>query len=172
MPDSNRTQKALRAAEGYAELKMYDDALAELDRLLAEVPDHLDALYRKGLILLERGRWAEAEAPFCRIIELDPEQAHVYVHLAWIYRRIASLEKAIETIQRAIELKPSMPIALYNLACYRAVQGQSEQALTLLGKAIGLAKEYRALARSDPDFESVKGSEAFKKLTEIGTSGP
>lgn len=159
-------QRCLEHAQGYLQLKMYDDALAAVAGVLAVAPNHLDALYWKGLIYLDQGKLQDAEGPFRRLVELDPEQAHVYVHLAWIYRRTVSLERAVEAIQRALQLNPKLPIALYNLACYRAVQGQSDQALKLLEEAVSVSKEYRKLARTDPDFDSVRQTEAFRKLIE------
>jgi Flp pilus assembly protein TadD len=145
---------------------MYDDALKEVDEVLAACPEHKDSLYWKGLIYLDQHKFTEAEPPLRRLIEIDAEQAHVYVHLAYIYRRTVSLERAIETIQQALQLSPKMPIGLYNLACYRAVQGQPTEALKLLSQAVTLSKEYRKLALTDPDFESVRGTEEFRKLIE------
>lgn len=166
MANATEIKKKLEHAEGYLMLKMYEDALVEVGEVLATNPDHKDALYWKGLVYLEQQKLNEAETPLRRLIEIDPEQAHVYVHLAYIYRRTISLERAIETIQHALQLSPQMPIGLYNLACYRAVQGQQDEALKLLGQAVSLSKEYRRLALTDPDFASVRGTDAFRKLIE------
>ena|ERR1051326_1736159 len=164
--DAVQTKRHLDHAQGYLMLKMYDDALKEVDEVLAACPEHKDSLYWKGLIYLDQHKFTEAEPPLRRLIEIDAEQAHVYVHLAYIYRRTVSLERAIETIQQALQLSPKMPIGLYNLACYRAVQGQPTEALKLLSQAVTLSKEYRKLALTDPDFESVRGTEEFRKLIE------
>lgn len=157
-------KRHLEHAEGYAALRMYADALAEVALVLESRPDQKDALYLRGLVLLEQRNLAGSEAAFRRLVELDPEQAHVYVHLAYIHRRTVSLERAVETISRALELKPSMPIALYNLACYRAVQGDTSESLRLLAQAVRLSKEYRDLARKDPDFDSLRGNVQFDNL--------
>ena len=166
MADASHIKRHIDHAQGYLMLKMYSDALTEIDEVLAVAPDHKDGLYWQGMIYLDQGKLNEAEPPFLRLVEVDPEQVHAYVHLAWIYRRTTSLEKAVETIQKALELNPKFPIALYNLSCYRAVQGQTEEALKLLGEAITQEKEYRDLARTDSDFDSVRNTEAFRKLTE------
>jgi|ERR1051325_365905 tetratricopeptide (TPR) repeat protein len=157
-------QRHLDHAQGYLMLKMYDEALAELDKVLESAPQHKDALYWKGLVHLEKGELRQAETPFLHLIALDRQHTSVYVHLAWIYRRTVSLEKAIETIQKALALNPRFPIALYNLACYRAVQGQTEDSLKALGEAVGLAGEYRGLAQGDPDFDSLRHHAEFQKL--------
>lgn len=166
MANSPKIKRHLDFAQGYAQLKMYDDAHAELEQVLRLSPDNLDALYWQGVLYLEEGKLQQAEAPFRRLIKLDPDQAHVYVHLAYIYRRTVSLEKAIETIERALQLKPTLPIALYNLSCYRAVEGKTGDSLKLLEQVCGLAKEYRELARSDPDFDSIRNLQEFRKLVE------
>lgn len=162
--NDNAVKRHLDHAEGYAALRMYDDALAEVAPVLACRPDHKDALYLRGLIQLEQRNLVDSEAAFRRLVELDPEQAHVYVHLAYIHRRTVSLERAVETISRALALKPSMPIALYNLACYRAVQGDTSESLRLLAQAVQQSKKYRDLARNDPDFDSLRGNVEFHTL--------
>jgi len=166
MATSAQIKRHIEHAQGYLLLKMHDDALAEVDHVLSDTPDHREALYWKGMVYLEKQKLAEAEPPFRHLIEIDPEQAHVYVHLAYIYRRTISLERAIETIQQALQLSPKLSIALYNLACYRAVQGEAEEALRLLEQAVVISKEYRDLARTDPDFVSVRQRQEFQKITE------
>jgi Tfp pilus assembly protein PilF len=159
-------QRHLDFAEGYLGLKMYADALTETEQALALDPKNINALYTRGVIHLEQKQLEQAEEAFQRLLALDPEQPHVFVHLAWIHRRTISLDKAIETIRQALLLKPKMPVALYNLACYHAMKGETEEALKLLAEAISLAQEYAALARTDPDFDSIRGLEAFQKLIE------
>jgi tetratricopeptide (TPR) repeat protein len=54
----------------------------------------------------------------------------------------------------------------YNLACCLALQGKKEEALEELEKAIESDPElYGGHAAEDPDFETLRGDERFKRLT-------
>jgi tetratricopeptide (TPR) repeat protein len=50
----------------------YDESLAALDRTLALEPMHYAALAGKGIILIQEGKDAEAQAPLKRALAIDP----------------------------------------------------------------------------------------------------
>ena len=50
----------------------YDAALAALDKAIALEPMHYAALAGKGIILIQQGKDAEAQAPLKRALAIDP----------------------------------------------------------------------------------------------------
>ena len=50
----------------------YDASLAALDKRLALEPMHYAALAGKGIILIQQGKEAEAQAPLKRALAIDP----------------------------------------------------------------------------------------------------
>jgi tetratricopeptide (TPR) repeat protein len=72
---------------------------------------------------------------------------------------------AIETLERALRLRSDHPLANYNMACYRAVQGRHEEALRLLEKAIRKDSAYRQIACDEPDFDAIRTLPGFQALT-------
>jgi len=50
----------------------YDASLAALDKVLALEPMHYAALAGKGIILIQQGKVAEAQAPLRRALAIDP----------------------------------------------------------------------------------------------------
>jgi uncharacterized Ntn-hydrolase superfamily protein len=66
--------------------------------------------------------------------------------------------------ERALELDPNDPMLAYNLACYRALSGQSEEALELLRRSLPHDESLRVQARTDPDLESLRDREEYREL--------
>ncbi|MGA7786709.1 MAG: tetratricopeptide repeat protein [Xanthobacteraceae bacterium] len=50
----------------------YDASLKAIDEVLALEPMHYAALAGKGIILIQQGKVAEAQAPLKRALEIDP----------------------------------------------------------------------------------------------------
>ena len=62
-------------------------------------------------------------------------------------------------------MKPDNAKAFYNKACSYAMQGDVEQAIENLQQAINLSPdEYREMAKSDLDFDSIREDERFQAL--------
>ncbi|MFA6562192.1 MAG: tetratricopeptide repeat protein [Verrucomicrobiia bacterium] len=162
--DAIEIQKHLEAAEGYAALGMHDDALTEVDALLAQRPDCVDGISAKAFVLLSARRYADAELWLEKLLAVRPKNVDGWIHLAYCRRRTKSLEAAIETLESARRLRDDYPLANYNMACYRAVQGRHEEALRLLDKAIRKDAAYRRLACEEEDFNSMRHLPGFLSL--------
>ena len=160
-------QDHVNKAEGYLTLGMYEDALGEASAALEIEPASYTANSLRGIAMISLERFDEARPALLEAIATEPERPETYIHLAYVDRRTVSLDKAIETIHKAIELKPDMPIANYNLACYCAVKGETDDALRYLGRAINIAPHFRETARADDDFESLRTNDRFRRLTEM-----
>ena len=61
---------------------------------------------------------------------------------------------------------PRQDLALYLLAVIEARRGSTESALSYLEKAVEISPEAGAQARFDGDFESLRETETFRRLTE------
>lgn len=162
--DDVEIRKHLEAAEGYLALGMHDDALVEADAVLAQQPGCEDGIGAKAFILLCARRYAEAESWFEKLLAVRPKNADDWIHLAYCRRRTKSLEAAIEALEHAQRLRVDHPLANYNMACYRAVQGRHAEALRLLEKAVKKDAAYRRLACEEKDFDSLRPLPGFQLL--------
>jgi hypothetical protein len=54
--------------------------------------------------------------------------------------------------------------ALYNLACARALQGRSADALDALDRAVDAGFKYRGLLEEDDDLASIRSSPRFREI--------
>ncbi|CAD7771424.1 Tetratricopeptide repeat protein [Candidatus Methanoperedenaceae archaeon GB37] len=71
---------------------------------------------------------------------------------------------ALESFERAIELKPDDAGAWFNRARLYALKGERENALADLRRAIELDSSFKERAKKDKDFEALWDDEEFKRL--------
>lgn len=112
-------------------------AVAE-SRLRTEIslPRDADSLYDRGVIELNRGEYVAAQEMFERALKREPQAAHIHYGLAATRARLGSLETALESLQKALELQPTL-----------RVRAQHDQDLTLL--------------RNDPEFDRLVFASRF-----------
>ena len=112
-------------------------AVAE-SRLRTEIslPRDADSLYDRGVIELNRGEYVAAQEMFERALKREPQAAHIHYGLAATRARLGSVETALESLQRALELQPTLRL-----------RAQHDQDLTLL--------------RNDPEFERLVFASRF-----------
>jgi tetratricopeptide (TPR) repeat protein len=157
-------QKHIEYASGYLDLNMFDDAGREADLALTLAPHLPEAVAIKSAVLWRTNRLSEAEPFVAKLAELNPRDSAVWINLAYIRRRTQSLDAAVDTLQRAFDANPRDPLAHYNMACYRAVQHRPTEAIELLRNALHLDPKLKALAKSEPDFNGLRDSAAFREL--------
>ena len=83
---------------------------------------------------------------------------------SWDAAARGDIAAAARHAERALELDPDDAMLLYNLACYRALDGRAEEALDLLSRSLPRDESLRAHARTDPDLESLREREEYRRL--------
>ena len=94
------------------------------------LPRDADSLYDRGVIELNRGEYVAAQEMFERALKREPEAAHIHYGLAATRARLGSIDLALQSLQRALDLQPTL-----------RVRAQHDQDLTPL--------------RNDPDFDKL-----------------
>jgi tetratricopeptide (TPR) repeat protein len=86
-------------------------AVAE-SRLRTEsmLPRDADSLYDRGVIELNRGEYVAAQEMFERALKREPEAAHIHYGLAATRARLGSIDLALESLQRALNLQPNLRV--------------------------------------------------------------
>jgi tetratricopeptide (TPR) repeat protein len=92
------------------------------------LPRDADSLYDRGVIELNRGEYVAAQEMFERALKREPEAAHIHYGLAATRARLGSVDLALQSLQRALDLQPTL-----------RVRAQHDHDLTSL--------------RNDPDFD-------------------
>lgn len=117
-----------QVAEVAARARTYLNIAESRLRTESMLPRDADSLYDRGVIELNRGEYVAAQEMFERALKREPEAAHIHYGLAATRARLGSIDLALQSLQRALDLQPNL-----------RVRAQHDQDLTPL--------------RNDPDFD-------------------
>lgn len=79
-------------------------------RTEGSLPRDPDSLYDRGVIELNRGDFVAAQEMFERALKRDPEAADTHYALAATRARLGAVESALESLERAVGLKPVLRV--------------------------------------------------------------
>lgn len=100
--------RALNAAE----LRRVDILEQDLNRILQQDPDHVDALNALGYTLADQtDRFQEAYAYIKQALELKPNNPAILDSMGWVSFRMGHFEEALKYLQKAAEISPDAEIA-------------------------------------------------------------
>jgi len=74
------------------------------------LPRDADSLYDRGVIELNRGEYVAAQEMFERALKREPEAAHIHYGLAATRARLGSLDAALESLEKALNLQPNLRV--------------------------------------------------------------
>ena len=150
-------------------------------------------LYEKGLEALQQRNFTAASSALKAVIDEHGDERELHerarIYLKICERELAPLsaepqtqeelvlaatvalneqetEKALGYLEQAVSENPSADGAHYMLAVVFAQQGNAEQALTHLGRAVELDPENRLVALQEVDFDIFKDEIEFQTLVE------
>jgi protein O-GlcNAc transferase len=124
------------------------EAQSLYEQLLAQEPQHADALHLLGVLLGQQGDRPAAIGMIGRAIALQPTIASYYNNLANVLKDTGRLDEAIRSYQRAIELDPHNARTIANLADIYLRQAKIGDAISQYENAIKL-KSRTAPAQPD-----------------------
>jgi outer membrane protein assembly factor BamD (BamD/ComL family) len=151
------------------------------------------ALYERGLEALQRHAYQQAADLLESVLRQYPEERELHervrLYLNICQRQAAQRETAPQTIDERLyaatlsinggqydqaiahlrlvrDEDPDNDHALYMLAVAHAQRSEHAEAVAHLERAIALNPENRALARTDPDLEPLRGDDAFRAALE------
>lgn len=158
-------RRTRREAEGYLELGMPMHALRCLERREQLIYSDARGSYLQGEALREMRQYHAAIAPLSRSLELIPDDIHVWMALAWCYKRVGKIEHAIDALERAVDVEPGNAILHYNLACYWSLARNPRMALHYLANALEIDGNFRDFVHDEPDFDPLRANPLFRTLT-------
>ncbi len=148
-------QRSLIAAQGYCELEMYDDALAEVAALPSETQGDPMVVEMRLVILMQARRWQAALEASLRLCELRPDAASGFIHAAFCLHELGDTPAAKRKLLEGPPTLEKEANYFYNLACYECVLGNLEAAQQHLITSCALDKKYKEYAKSDPDLRAL-----------------
>ncbi|QDT01440.1 TPR end-of-group domain-containing protein [Adhaeretor mobilis] len=163
----DRVERLRREAEGYLELGMPQQSFQALQRHGKLVHGDARVCYLMGESLRELRRHSEAIFPLRRSLELIPDSMHTSLSLAWCYKRVGKLDRAIDALEHAVHLEPGEAILHYNLACYWSLAQNRRRALQHLANALEIDGNFRDMVYDEPDFDPMRADPLFRSLTGV-----
>ncbi len=148
----------IRAAEGYSELGLQAEALAELDSLTDENQERAETLRTRITIVLKLRAWADASRLSERMCELYPNESFGFIHKAYCLHELGETAEAKRVLLDGPAGLLEEPTYYYNLGCYDAILGNLDSARAYLRASFRLDKSFRELAKTDPDLASIRDS--------------
>jgi tetratricopeptide (TPR) repeat protein len=173
-----KRQRLIQMAEGYLDLttvfeerwpleqihreKMAERTIDCLNRIEKPKGHRPYILFLKGQAHRISGRFEEAIGFFRQSFQLDPDNLHTLLAVAWCYKRVGQLQAAIDSMRLAIDIDPDSAIAHYNLACYLALDEDVNNSVIHLSTALDLNPKYRQLVDREPDFDCIRANPDFQ----------
>jgi cytochrome c-type biogenesis protein CcmH/NrfG len=144
---TDESDDAWEAAQEGAELLAegrHEEAVLELERLVARSPDNEHAWFFLGSANFELERWAKAMQAYVKALEIAPEFTGAMIHLGHALHRLGHYTQAIRLGAQVLARRPDDPDALYLLgACHFA-----------LGDEAAATRYLEAFLHTQPEVEA------------------
>jgi tetratricopeptide (TPR) repeat protein len=145
--------QTLDAVDGYLYLDMPREALRELNEVSIENQLECPVLLARIRVLLQSGRWKDAEILSKKGAILFPDENEFFVQRAFALHQLDRTDDALGAILSAPDWIHRTGILHYNLACYEARHGDVATARNCVDTALKLNSAFRKTVRTDPDLQ-------------------
>ena len=112
-------QERMERAIGHKIQGEYDQAVALLQGILAEAPEHPEAHHQLGLVYGFTGLFDESTEELETAARLAPTDLPILIDLGKTHTMLGEYEKAISVFERVLEMDPSNDEAHKNLQFLR-----------------------------------------------------
>jgi tetratricopeptide (TPR) repeat protein len=137
-PPNSALQDELSAALRDHQGGRLEQAARIYQNILAQQPDHADALHLLGVVALQQGNPTQAVDLIGRAIAVNPSVAAFHCNLAEAYRALGQLDRAAGCCRLALRLRPDYPEAANNLGLILQAQGKCDAVVAQFREALRL----------------------------------
>ncbi len=134
-----KTRHFQAALDLVTEQHNYPAALNEIEQALAAVPDDVDSLVFKAVLLAQAGKTAQAKTVLAQANALAPDDAYVPLAQARLVQQMGNPAEALSLAEGVIAQHPDSAEAWYIAGQAHAALGEIPQAREALSKAAELA---------------------------------
>jgi predicted O-linked N-acetylglucosamine transferase (SPINDLY family) len=135
-------QQAFELALQYHRAGRLQEAEQVYRQILAQQPNHADALHHLGIMAHQAGRIDIAVDLIRRAIALNPNWPEARNNLGNVLKDGGQLDQAIAAYRQAIGGNPNLAEAHYNLGNVLRDSGQLDAAIAAFGQAIAVRPDY------------------------------
>ncbi len=138
----------------------------------ASQPEGVPADIQRARGMMKEGKLVEAAAALESMVAKDPDRPLAWQALGMCYHSMKNWEKAIATHSRAAEFEEVRTVSLYNLACAKAMSGDTQGAIEALNKAVEAGFSDAGQLELDTDFASVREDDGFRAIQRAMAAKP
>jgi tetratricopeptide (TPR) repeat protein len=144
----------LRAAEGWLELGLMDEALAEVEQISESTQHHPLALILLWRVYSQAGKWRKCVEVADELVQREPGNSFGWIHRSYALHELKRTQEAASLLEPAIGLFSDEELIPYNLACYACQLGKLSEAKAFLEVAFkrGKRAEIKERALEDADL--------------------
>jgi predicted O-linked N-acetylglucosamine transferase (SPINDLY family) len=135
-------RQQLDAAVAHHQAGRLTEAETLYRQILAQQPDHADAMHLLGVVAGQTGRPDLAEELMRGAIRIKPDLAQAHNNLGFVLARKGYLDEAIAFYRRAIEITPDLADAHNNLGFALNAKGQLDAAIAACRQAIRINPQF------------------------------
>ncbi len=146
-------ERTLLAAQGYLELGLPQEALAELDSLVTHDQERAVILHFRLFLLMRAHRWSEGVEVCDRLRRLWPDDTAGFIHGAFCLHELGRTADAKAVLLAGPASLAHEATYFYNLACYDTVLDNFDEATALLNASFEIDEKFRDFAKADPDLK-------------------
>ncbi len=145
-------ERIILAAQGYSELGMVEDALAELDSLPEDIRGSPAVVETRIVILMQAQQWKGALRASRELCKIQADRPTGFIHTAYCLHEMGRTQDALDFLLNGPDILHGEPTFHYNLACYECRLGRLDLARAHLERSFQLDKQFRQFAKTDPDL--------------------
>jgi choline-sulfatase len=152
---------------GFIDAVRGDDAGAQAwyERAIAVDPIYPHVHRRLADLFYDRKDYARALEYYRRVLAVLPEYFEVLIQAGNSARFLGDVPTAAAYYDQAGRVRADSWIPPYNLACLRALDGDPQAALVLLGRAVDLGFGGTKLLQTNEDFDTLRALPGWPELT-------
>lgn len=150
--------KHLNAVQGYLHLGVPMNAWEELECIPAENRARPEVLKIRVDVCRALEKWEMVAEVTRHLAKLEPKDPRHLVNLAAAIRKTQGEQVAADILEEVKGRFPDNAVVAYNLACYKAVLGDVDEAKTLLAQSVRLDSSLRSHSLDDPDLQPLWNS--------------
>jgi len=144
-----------------------EEAMAFYDQVLAQEPQQIEALLKKGHILGKLARYEQAIIHYDNVLSQKEGHLLALLNKGLAHHYIEQYNIVIKCFDDVLRAKPKNTTALYNKASSFVKSGKIKEGLKILSEVIKLDFSFKEKAKSDIDFEDIKKTNDFKEIIHI-----
>ncbi|MEO0205426.1 MAG: tetratricopeptide repeat protein, partial [candidate division WOR-3 bacterium] len=133
-------------------LKLFDEALDNLNQARQTLPDNPRISCNLGISLFNKGQLEDARSIFELIIEQKPDYITPHIYLSLIYIKFNDIEKAIDFLKNCMDKFPRAAVFKNNLAVVYESLDLPEEAERAYRQAVNDEPQNYNICRNLADF--------------------